>query len=358
MLEKHERSVTYCSFCPNLCLHACPVSNGERRNSVSPWSKMSIARWVREGIAPLRPEVAGIFYKCTGCLGCQSACLHNVDTPSALFDARASAVEAGVSPYPASLFRRDPAGMERDSLPFRSEGRDAADARVVFVPGCDVLREDPEEVRATILVLRSLGLDAALGPAKCCGYPLHAGGFRNEFKEMAELFARELTGRDLVVVGPGTCTHALTELYAQAGVTVPARVRPLVALIADRIGPRPFPMADGPVAVHDGCHHARRQGLAPAVRRILERVTGHPPIELRWSGEGTWCCGAAGGYERTSPLGAAASAGVVLSMLRDSGAKTLVTFDPSCRVHLQRSLPDALVMSGVKLLAQALGALP
>jgi Fe-S oxidoreductase len=351
--SEHERWLTYCSFCPNLCLHACPVSNAERRNAVSTWGKMSLARWVKEGMAGLTPENAEIFYKCTGCLGCQSACKHEVDAPAVLFHARAAAVATGASPYPASLFRRDDEAIRTSTEALRpgETGR----PRAAYVPGCDIVTREPREVQLTLAVLGRLGFDVGLGPSRCCGYPLWAGGYLSEFADMAKAFAHDLEGSEVVLVGPGTCAHALRDLYEPSGVALRIPVRPVLQVIAERLGSAAYRPTGEAVAVYDGCHHARRFELASAARSIIERATGRPPIELRWTGKETSCCGAAGGYERTSPEGAAEAGRRVTTMARDAGATVLVTFDPSCRQHLAVSTSEITVESGIALTARALG---
>ena len=91
MLKQYEEALETCTYCPNLCLHSCPVSNVEKKSSVTPWAKMSLVQWVRQGLAPMNGESVDMFYKCTGCGACTSACAHGVEVGEVLFAARAEA---------------------------------------------------------------------------------------------------------------------------------------------------------------------------------------------------------------------------------------------------------------------------
>lgn len=351
-----ERDLSYCSYCPNLCLHACPVSNATRRSSLAPWAKMSLVRWVTQGAVAQDRDTASVLWQCTGCQACTSACKHGVDVSATLFHARAGAVRAGLAPLSPAALARDPAAIALATEPFSAihEERNRTLAHAVYVPGCDVVVNDPAEVRATLAVLEELGFDVSIGPSRCCGYPQWAAGALPELAQAAAAFAADLTGHQVVLVGPGTCAHALRDLYEHAGVGVGVPVRPVLQVIAERLGTATFRPLGERVALHDSCHLARRFGLVEQARSVIERVTGHAPITLRWSGDATHCCGASGGWERTNPDGAAQAASDVLAMARDSGAEALVTFDPSCRLHLaaRAELP---VLSGVGLVARALG---
>jgi dimethylglycine catabolism B len=47
-----------CVFCPKLCRSACPVSNAEPRETITPWGKMSMAYFAARGDVPLEESFA------------------------------------------------------------------------------------------------------------------------------------------------------------------------------------------------------------------------------------------------------------------------------------------------------------
>lgn len=352
-----ERSLAMCSYCPNLCLHACTVSNATHKSSLAPWAKMSVTRWVTEGHVALDADTASVLYQCTGCQACTSACKHSIDVSAVLFHGRMGAAAAGLSPIPLEAVARDRAAIERATEPFAAllDERNRTLSRAAYVPGCDVIVNDPEEVELTLAVLEALGFDVGIGPARCCGYPEWVGGHVGPMARAAAAFAEDLAGHQVVLVGPGVCAHTLRDLYEHAGAGLGIPVRPVLQVIAERLGTATFRALDERVGLHDACHLARRFGLVQAARSVVERTTGHPPVELRWAGDGTHCCGASGEWPRTNPDGAASSARAVIAMARDAGAEVLVSFDPACRLHLLAHADGLPVLSGVGLVARALG---
>src|SRR5437588_1766107 len=93
-------SIAYCTYCPNLCRHVCPVSNAEPRETIIPRAKMAnFGRLARREV-DVTVESTAPSYACTGCGACREVCKHQVEPAKALFDARAEAVRAGI-PHPA-----------------------------------------------------------------------------------------------------------------------------------------------------------------------------------------------------------------------------------------------------------------
>src|SRR5215472_15353459 len=91
-LEARREALETCVFCPKLCRSACPVSNAEPRETITPWGKMSMAHFAAHGDVPLDHSHAAPAWACTGCYACREACDHRNDVASTLFDARAAIV--------------------------------------------------------------------------------------------------------------------------------------------------------------------------------------------------------------------------------------------------------------------------
>src|SRR6267378_3727094 len=99
-----ERKATFerCVFCPKLCRSACPVSNADQRETVTPWGKMSMSYFVANESVALAESYAAPAWACTGCFGCREHCDHKNDVTGTLFDARSALVESGVAPAAAT----------------------------------------------------------------------------------------------------------------------------------------------------------------------------------------------------------------------------------------------------------------
>ncbi|NUN14181.1 MAG: (Fe-S)-binding protein [Myxococcales bacterium] len=353
MLNPSLSPAETCVYCPNLCLHACPVSNAEQRNTVSPWAKMSLVHWLERGNVNWNVENAAILYKCTGCGACQSACAHGVDVARTLMLARQQAVEKGVSPYSKELFVR-PNQTHRE---FDAESVD--DSRTLLFVGCHCSDADPKVESATVAVLNHLGFGPVrLGPGICCGYPLLAGGYRESFVQQAHDIVSSVGRCEFVAVGAGVCHQTLLHFFPEVGVSV-VNVVTVIELALRGLIREDLPISTlpGHYAWHESCAFTRRSKLRDTTRQLLARLLTEDVAELRWSGESSHCCGAAGGFCRTSPDSARQAGANILQMAKDTGASSVVSFDPQCAAHLRASSTDKdlLVVDGIVLIAQSLG---
>ena len=95
-----ETSLSYCTYCPKLCRHTCPVSNAEARETLTPRDKMAtIAAPAARRSAAHRRETEPL-YGCTGCGACTDFCLHKVE-PGARSSAAAPRPSATAAAIPA-----------------------------------------------------------------------------------------------------------------------------------------------------------------------------------------------------------------------------------------------------------------
>src|SRR4051794_25204923 len=90
----------YCTYCPKMCRHACPVSTATARETYIPQAKMSSLNVLVKGREPWTPASSESLWACTGCRQCASTCANGVDPAETLFAGRAEAVRRGVN-HPA-----------------------------------------------------------------------------------------------------------------------------------------------------------------------------------------------------------------------------------------------------------------
>lgn len=281
-------ATSHCVWCPTLCLHACPVVTAEGSDVVSPWGKMSLARWLAEERTPLDAAAAAVLYKCTGCGACQAACRHGVDVGETLRLARQDAVATGITPHAASMF----------SVPV-----EAASAAVI--------------------------------PAGASGFGLWAAGYRGRFEVVAGAAAGRWGGRQELVFESAEDVACVEGVYPEVGLRIDA---PIV-LQSERRPTNGMSVLDGPVAYHEACHIARGEPeRARVVRERARQAAGGTLLELRWTGETATCCGAGGAYRATSPDGAHTAGGRILDNALLKGARTLVTGCAGCASHLREAL--------------------
>ena len=94
------RQLDYCTFCPKMCRHACPVSTASGRETYIPQVKMDRLNQLRLGRSRWTEESTDPLYACTGCRHCTMYCDHGNEPGLVLFSGRAEAVARGAG-HPA-----------------------------------------------------------------------------------------------------------------------------------------------------------------------------------------------------------------------------------------------------------------
>jgi Fe-S oxidoreductase len=350
VLEPRRDALEKCVFCPKLCRSACPVSNAEPRETITPWGKMSAAWMSAHGDVPMSASHAAPAWACTGCHACRESCDHRNVVPDVLFAARDALAQTGVAPPGA---RRAIARFERHDARTRAAARGFAThpgvdagARDALLVGCGYLRAAKREAGDAIDAAAALaGRPVALVEA-CCGLPLLLAGDAQGFARQARDVARSLARRDRVwVVDPG-CAVALKRTYVERGVQVGPAIETLVEAAArslDALTPmRPRDEDDErdveeePVRWHDPCQLGRGLGIYDAPRLVLTRVLGRAPAEMQDRREKALCSGAGGLLPSTMPEVARAIASERLDAHRRAGGGRVVTACASSLVALRR----------------------
>jgi len=334
-----EKATTLCSFCPKLCRYACPVADADQNEAVTPWGKMTAMKKVEDKELPMTPETMALAYKCTNCRASENACeLSNPVAPS-LNAYRMRAFKADMAPDNVTkfckTFRRHNNPYDRDLLKILqkkfSHERFASEGTVYF-PGCTEIVEDPESVeKATQL----LGIPLYGEPIQCCGYPLFAAGDWQDFTDLAEVNSHALENYDRIVTGSPTCLYTLETLYKSAGHRIKAKVEHVSEYLNSGNPPIPPLKKRGSkggfsVAYHDPCTLGRYRKVYDEPRRLIERVSGKPPIEFLQNRENGYCCGGGGLLPVSFPETADAITKNRIDQFRETGAELLVTSCPTC----------------------------
>ncbi len=307
VLEARRDELEKCTFCPKLCRSACPVSNAEPRETVTPWGKMSMAYFAAHGDVPLEPSFAAPAWACTGCMACRESCDHRNDVASTLFETRAALMKSGVAPSAAErVVARFSSHADSTRSAVRKLCSHAAvrsDARDVLLIGCSYARGATTEARHAIEAASALVRGPVALVEACCGLPLMHAGDTDGFVRQAQRFARETRRADKLLVVDAGCAQTLRKHYANAGVALEAPVELLVERAARSLDLlTPVPQADGaPVRYHDPCQLGRGLGVYEAPRAVLARALGRPPEEFDARREKGACSGAGGLLPTTMP---------------------------------------------------------
>jgi fumarate reductase (CoM/CoB) subunit B len=288
MLAGQTAALETCGYCPKLCRAACPVSEAEPRDSLTPWGKMSVSWLASRGDVEPDREIAATAWACTGCYACRERCDHRNQVAHTLGAARADYLARGLAPAAAGELVERFAEMTGElSSGIAELGRGpgvSATASTALLLGCRYVRKAPELARAALAVVERL-----FGPVRlvdgCCGAPLlHAGDFPG-FENARERVRVSVEGAArFVVVDPG-CAVVLRD--AGAITLVEAALGALDAF--GRV-----PELEGLVRWHDPCQLGRGLGLYDAPRALLTRALGRAPDEFAWRRERAVCSGAGG----------------------------------------------------------------
>ena len=183
----------------------------------------------------------------------------------------------------------------------------------------------------------------------CCGQPAFNSGYRAEARTVARHFLKVFETSEYIVVPSGSCTamvsHHFAELFQKEPQTL-ERVHALekrifefstflteIARVED-VGAR----LDDVVTFHDGCHGLRELGIKRGPRRLLAHVRG---LELREMQPAEECCGFGGTFSVKFAELSGAMARTRIEAIERTGARTVVSLDPSCLMQIQGVLVRA-----------------
>jgi L-lactate dehydrogenase complex protein LldE len=183
----------------------------------------------------------------------------------------------------------------------------------------------------------------------CCGQPAFNSGYRAEARAVARHFLKVFETSECIVVPSGSCTamvsHHFAELFQKEPETL-ERVHALekrifefstflteIACVED-VGAR----MDDVVTFHDGCHGLRELGIKRGPRLLLAHVRG---LELREMLPAEECCGFGGTFSVKFAELSGAMARTRIEAIERTGARTVVSLDPSCLMQIQGVLSRA-----------------
>jgi Fe-S oxidoreductase len=340
VLEARRAELETCVFCPKLCRSACPVSNAEPRETITPWGKMSLSWMAAHGDVPMDRPHAAPAWACTGCLACREWCDHRNPVASVLVDARSALTRQGVAPEGAVRvlrgFARHLDKTRRAARKLQSHPRVNREAPVALFVGCGYLRAArPETVDAIDAAYTLLGQSVALVD-QCCGLPLRLAGDREAFTDQARGVAAALKTHTRIIVVDAGCALALQSLYREDEIALRPKVELLVQLAARSRSVLSPVLSRAEVRWHDPCQLGRGLGVYDAPRAVLAHLLGHAPAEFDQSRDQAVCSGAGGLLPATMPAVARQIADARLEAHAGAGGGRIVTACASSLLALRK----------------------
>ncbi|MBI2082710.1 MAG: (Fe-S)-binding protein [Deltaproteobacteria bacterium] len=385
-----KQTTSLCNSCPKLCRFSCPVSDADRDEATTPWGKMSTMKLVDEGKLTWNPETASLAYKCLQCRASETVCELGNPVPETLEQYRIKAFRTGIAPapvyenvkifqnhnnpYPIDLFDKLKTNFPEEIIsnlphsPSLTKRGLGGDSKITYFPGCTEIRYFPETIGKTLKLLRGLKIKISLyqEPILCCGYPLYAAGDLESFRELAEINIPALKRYREVWSSCAECLYTMETLYREMGYKISTQFFHVSEKLdlrrvaggraparAQRVSTGGRNPQTGPasVAYHDPCFLGRYRGVYEAPRKIIESVTGQPPLEFFRNRENSYCCGAGGLLPITSPETSRKITENRLEEFRATGATTLVTACPGCVHQFKKVDPKLDVVSLIDFIA-------
>lgn len=330
LLEKNVDALEKCVYCPKLSRAACPVSNVEANETVTPWGKMSLAFFTARGDVPVDDEHAAPAWACSACYACRERCEHHNEVARVLLDARSEYFARGVAPEAARTLAASWSARELEHrlaverLAQRTQTALAdADARRVLLVGCGYARALPDQAAAIVRVATLLvgGLSLL---TRCCGLPLLYAGDGEGFARAARDMADALQSAERVLVADPGCAHCMRSSYERP--LARGEAQPLIDVVYAELERLPARALSGRALRYvDPCQLGRGLGRYEEPRAVIARLTGAPPSELLRSRSAAECSGGGGLLPLTRPSTSATMAAERLAEHDALGGGTLVT---------------------------------
>jgi Fe-S oxidoreductase len=340
VLEARRSVLEKCVFCPKLCRSACPVSNAEPRETITPWGKMTHSWLAAHGDVAIDPSHAAPAWACSGCYRCREWCDHRNPVAPTLLETRDALMRAHPEVVPPGATRAVQ-GFDAHDASTRAVARRAAEGRQelrtdgraseALLVGCGYLRRAPQEAADAIEATLALSQGPVALVQGCCGLPLLLAGAGERYARHVREFSGRLASFERVtVVDPG-CALALREsLGDRLTLLVERAARAITAM-------SPAQAPDVPVRWHDPCQLGRGLGVYDAPRAVLGRVLGRAPDEFHERRENAACSGAGGLLPCTMPQNSRSIGDARIAAHLEAGGGRIVTGCASSLVALRKA---------------------
>jgi len=343
-IKEVRETIKMCRFC-FMCRHACPVFLATKLDSLTPRGHALVLSAIAERIRKWDKDIVARFYQCTLCGLCKEYCEYNWPEDELVRNAREEIVAAGKEPekvrFLASLVINKGSLYENnEKWPFPSEviGKKAPD--VLYFAGCSTRKNHPEILKAVGRVLDHMGENwSVLEEETCCGMALFDLGYTEDAKRMAKKLADKIAQLHpkTILTGCAHCYRAFKEKFAEWQIKLPQGIKifHLTEYLYENVLSKKLQIKIDKkiqsVSYHDPCQLGRKLGIYDPPRKLIEMVTGKPPIELFHNRAKAECCGAGTVMFLTDPEISEEVARLRVNAAIEEGAKVIITACQNCK---------------------------
>lgn len=396
-LAQIEDEMAKCMKCGN-CQAVCPLYKETLREAAVARAKVQLAYFYLRGEIPATPALAEKMLFCLTCMACVESCPSGVQVDKVVLAARAAMErELGLPWLKKVIFQslkrgklfdaalktgrhfqslglryrpdiqrcnpRFPIGLElrrvipplakktlREQLPEINRPANKPRARVAYFTGCMENYIYTDIGRAVVNVLLANDVEVIIPKDQhCCGIPILMHGDVKTAREMAasnlKIFQRYDIDYLVVACATGGTAwkHVYPELLAdsseqEASRAMAARSLDINELLLKIDYRRPTATLPLKITYHDPCHLGRGQGVKAEPRQILQSIPGVELVEMAIADR---CCGSAGSFSLTNYDMSMKVQAHKVEAVKATGAATVITSCPACRMQLEDGLAQA-----------------
>lgn len=218
----------------------------------------------------------------------------------------------------------------------------------LFIP-CYVNQFYPNAAKATLQLLRKLGVEVVYPPNQtCCGQPMANSGFEYLSQGCNDLFIENFSGFDYIVAPSASCIlhvkdHLHSDKNPEKASAIRSRVYELVEFLTDVLKVESLDASfPHKVGLHHSCHGLRGLHLsqmselnAPLFSKpgkLLNMVKGLEQVSLDRADE---CCGFGGTFCVTEEAVSVKMGKDRITDHTKNGAEYITSSDLSCLMHLE-----------------------
>ncbi|MDR3553723.1 MAG: (Fe-S)-binding protein [Syntrophobacteraceae bacterium] len=340
----------YCLDC-GVCTGSCPVSR------VLPTFSPRLI--VEKALLQMGDELLSDrdLWSCLTCGRCYQRCPTKIDFPEFMRNLREEAIKRGLAPALAhhgmlqSVMEFQAEGVRQKKTDWAREAGKIADRGEVFyfvgcMPYFDVIFRDIgvdslSIGRSVIKILNAAGVTPVVSDQEaCCGHDMLWNGNPETFKKLAAKNIELIRGSGAKKVvfscpeGYYTFQHHYPQYFGELGFEVVHFFDYVQQMIAD--GALKLSDGAGTYTFHDPCRLGRMAKIYDSPRAILGSLAGEGFREMERNRENAVCCGTTGWANCSS--GSKQIQAERIREARATGARTLVTACPKCRIHLSCAL--------------------
>lgn len=321
-LKKWEQEINTCIRCA-YCFEGCPVYKELGWDSDTARGRVLLAYGLLSGKLKPSKYIADKIFQCTFCKDCVERCSASVNVPDIVTAARADLVKAGFAKdahkhvidnveHTGNIF-----GDTEELLPLQ-------DGEYPLFIGCQYLSR-PNKTKKYIKILEKLGIKPRVQKEICCGFPMKALGFEDEFQTHKNKLIELFPHKKAITFCP-TCAMFLKEEYG-------LDVKHALQVILEKIPQKNLEMK---VTYHDSCDLSRGLELIDEPRKILEKL-GIEILEMKNNRKQSQCCGGGGGILMSDGGLSDRMAKKRVQEAIETGADTLITSCPTCEQVLKKA---------------------